>query len=283
MLYFRLNKTAILIKQLFVLYFLFISLFAAAQQNDITLVSWNIRDFGKTKSNEELNQIAEILRDADIVAIQEVVAGYGGAQAVAKLAAVLNRKGAKWDYVISDPTNSPKYVTERYAYIWKTAQIKIKNRGNLVKQLDDEVDREPFLLQFVYADKPFTIINFHSRPYNQNPAREIKALAEYVLNTQNEPVFLAGDFNMNAQEEVFNPLKKRGFLTALHNQKTTLKMQCKEFDYLNYVIDNIFYSKEIQCVNSGIIDFVKTCSNLENARTLSDHLPVFVQFRFKNM
>ena len=247
MLYFRLNKTAILIKQLFVLYFLFISLFAAAQQNEITLVSWNIRDFGKTKSNEELNQIAEILRDADIVAIQEVVAGYGGAHAVAKLAAVLNRKGAKWDYVISNPTNSPKYVTERYAYIWKTAQIKIKNRGNLVKQLDDEVDREPFLLQFFYADKPFTIIN------------------------------------LNAQEEVFNPLKKRGFLTALHNQKTTLKIQCKEFEYLNYVIDNIFYSKDIQCVNSGVIDFVKTCSNLENARTLSDHLPVFVRFRFKNI
>ncbi len=69
--------------------------------------------------------MAELVRDADIVAIQEVVAGYGGAQAVARLVDNLNRKGAKWDYVISDPTNSPKYVTERYAFIWKTKNINI--------------------------------------------------------------------------------------------------------------------------------------------------------------
>jgi hypothetical protein len=44
------------------------------------------------------------VRDYDIIAIQEVVAGYGGAQAVAKLADELNRKGSKWNYIISDPT-----------------------------------------------------------------------------------------------------------------------------------------------------------------------------------
>ncbi|MFT6841820.1 MAG: deoxyribonuclease-1-like protein, partial [Psychroserpens sp.] len=52
-------------------------------QEQISLISWNIRDFGKTKSSDELDRMAEIVRDADIVAIQEVVAGYGGAQAVA--------------------------------------------------------------------------------------------------------------------------------------------------------------------------------------------------------
>ena len=75
--------------------------FSLSAQHELTLVSWNIRDFGKTKSAEELDQIAEIVRAADILAIQEVVAGYGGAQAVARLAAILNRKGSKWDYVIS--------------------------------------------------------------------------------------------------------------------------------------------------------------------------------------
>jgi hypothetical protein len=37
-----------------------------------------------------------ILFEDYIIAIQEVVAGYGGAQAVAKLADELNRKGSKW-------------------------------------------------------------------------------------------------------------------------------------------------------------------------------------------
>ncbi len=53
------------------------------------------------------------------------MAGYGGAQAVARLADELNRKGTKWDYVISDPTSSSAYKTERYAFIWKTSKVTI--------------------------------------------------------------------------------------------------------------------------------------------------------------
>jgi hypothetical protein len=67
--------------------------------------------------------IANYLRDYDIIAVQEVVAGYGGVQAVARLADELNRTGTKWDYIISDPTSSP-YKTERYAFIWKTNKLK---------------------------------------------------------------------------------------------------------------------------------------------------------------
>ncbi|MBE5322017.1 hypothetical protein IM793_22875 [Pedobacter sp. MR2016-19] len=41
--------------------------------------------------------MAETVRPYDLIAIQEVVAGYGG-QAVARLADELNRTGQKWDY-----------------------------------------------------------------------------------------------------------------------------------------------------------------------------------------
>ena len=64
-----------------------------AQIDDIQLISWNIKDFGKTKNNEELHRIADIVKESDILAIQEVVAGYGGAQAVARLTDNLNRMG----------------------------------------------------------------------------------------------------------------------------------------------------------------------------------------------
>jgi uncharacterized protein with GYD domain len=40
----------------------------------------------KSKSDVEINFIANTLGAYDVIAIQEVVAGYGGAQAVAKLA-----------------------------------------------------------------------------------------------------------------------------------------------------------------------------------------------------
>jgi endonuclease/exonuclease/phosphatase family metal-dependent hydrolase len=266
-------------KALFLLWLL-LAHFSFSQEGTYTLISWNIQDFGQTKSNDELEEMAELLRDADIVAIQEVVAGYGGAQAVAKLADLLNRKGAKWDYVISDPTNSPKYVTERYAFVWKTRHIKIKNRGRLIKALDTAIDREPFLLDFYIADKKLTLINFHSRPYNKNPEAEITALTQYIVNTFNTPLILAGDFNVDEAQPVFTLFKNNGYTAAVTNQKTTLKRACDGFDYRNHPIDNIFYSKGIGKTNSGVLDFVRECGHLERARKLSDHLPVFLGFGF---
>jgi hypothetical protein len=67
------------------------------------LISWNIANFGQSKSDKTIHYIANYLRDYDIIAVQEVVAGYGGVQAVARLADELNRTGTKWDYTISDP------------------------------------------------------------------------------------------------------------------------------------------------------------------------------------
>ena len=73
--------------------FLFLIHFFTFSQDNISFISWNIRDFGKTKNKEELDRIADIVRDVDIVALQEVVAGPGGTQAIAHLADILNRKG----------------------------------------------------------------------------------------------------------------------------------------------------------------------------------------------
>nr|WP_299214929.1 endonuclease/exonuclease/phosphatase family protein [uncultured Allomuricauda sp.] len=249
-----------------------------SQKEDLSLISWNIKDFGKTKSSKELEQIAEIVRDSDILAIQEVVAGYGGAQAVAKLTEILNRKGSKWDYVISNPTNSPKYVSERYAFIWKTHSIKIKNRGWLINELDSPIDREPFLLNFYLNEKKFTVVNFHSRPYNKDPESEIEALSKFVIDSLKAPVIISGDFNVDEKKHIFSTLKKEGYMPTITNQKTTLKRTCKRNDYLNHPIDNIFYSKDIYKVEGGVIDFVRFCDQLEEARKLSDHLPVFLKF-----
>lgn len=260
---------------------LFFHFIVFSQHDEIDLVSLNIKDFGKTKNSEELNAMAEIVRDVDILVIQEVVAGFGGAQAVAKLTDILNRKGAKWDYVISDPTNSPKYAAERYAIIWKTHRIKIKNRGWLISELDSLIDREPFLLHFYMEGKQFTVIDYHSRPYNKDPESEIKALSKYVMDSLKTPVLIAGDFNVDEKMPVFNTLKKSGYRTAITDQKTTLKWSCERADYLNYAIDNIFYSKDIHKVEGGVIDFVRFCEELEKARKLSDHLPVFLRFSIK--
>jgi len=273
------NAINLMLKKIFFLVLICFQYVVFAQTKVIQLVSWNIQDFGRTKNTEELNQIAEIVRDVDILAIQEVVAGYGGAQAVAKLSDLLNRKGSKWDYVISDPTNSPKYVTERYAIVWKTKNIKIKNRGWLISELDSLVDREPFLLDLYVEGKKFTLVNFHSRPYNKDPESEIIALSKFVIDSLETPLIIAGDFNVEEKMPVFDYLKDNGFKAAVSNAKTTLKRKCDGTDYLNYPIDNIFYSQDIYKTEGKAIDFVRFCGGLKRARKLSDHLPVLLKFR----
>ena len=88
--------------------------------SQVKLLSWNVENLGSSKSDKDIAFIVKTIKDYDVVALQEIVAGDGGAQAVAKLADELNRKGSKWDYTISDPTSSSAYKTERYAFLWKT-------------------------------------------------------------------------------------------------------------------------------------------------------------------
>jgi endonuclease/exonuclease/phosphatase family metal-dependent hydrolase len=93
------------------------------------------------------------------------------------------------------------------------------------------------------------------------------------------PLIIAGDFNVDEKMPVFNTLKNSGYRTAITNQKTTLKWSCEGTDYLNYPIDNIFYSQEIYKTEGKAIDFVRLCDGLKKARKLSDHLPVLLKFQ----
>ena len=245
-------------------------------QESFSLLSWNIRDFGKTKDKDEILMIAEIVKGYDIVAIQEVVAGYGGAQAVARLADQLNRMGHKWDYTISNPTQSPPYKAERYAFLWKTPKITLENAW-LDKKTSHIIDREPFLARFRIKGKTFTIANYHSRPYTQNPEAEIACFYDYP-GRFSYPIIIAGDFNADTANPVFIPLYKMGFVPNMRQQKTTLKRKCDKNDnYKNHAIDFILYPKKyFRNKWSGVIDFVGSCDNLTDARLISDHLAVVV-------
>lgn len=133
-----------------VFFLLIVSTQLAAQ---VKFISWNVENLGKSKSDSTLIFIANTIKDYDVVALQEVVAGFGGAQAVAQLADELNRKGSKWGYVVSDPTSSSAYKTERYAFLWKTANVRLIGKPWLEQKFGLEIDREPFFATFEYNSK----------------------------------------------------------------------------------------------------------------------------------
>jgi endonuclease/exonuclease/phosphatase family metal-dependent hydrolase len=243
------------------------------------LLSWNIANIGKSKSNQEITFIANTVKEYDLIAIQEVVAGYGGTQAVARLADELNRKGAKWNYVISDPTSSSPHKSERYAFIWKTNKLKKIGRAWLEKKYHLEIDREPYFCTFEYENKQFTVVNFHGITKNRQPETEIKYFKFLPDEYPNLNLIFAGDFNCPQSHTVFNPLKKMGYQPILVNQKTSLKQEYKNGEYLASEFDNIFFkSSKINFINSGVIPFYKNFNSLKEARRISDHVPIWFEF-----
>lgn len=244
-----------------------------------TLLSWNLADFGSSKSDSTIVFIANQIKDYDIVALQEIVVNPSGAQAVAQLADELNRTGNKWDYAISDPTSSSAYKTERYAYLWQTAKVQLIGKPWLEKKYELEIDREPFYATFQYQDKQFTVVNFHAITKKRQPETEIKYFKFLPEQYPHLNLIFVGDFNCPETHTVFNPLKKMGYAPAFENQKTTLRSSCLEQDCLASPFDNMFYrGDKIKVQKKGVLLFYSLFDSLNEARKISDHIPIWIQF-----
>ena len=265
--------------KLFKLLFL---LLTTATFSQVKLLSWNVENLGNSKSESDISFIANTIKDYDIIALQEIVAGDGGAQAVAKLADELNRKGSKWDYVVSDPTSGNSYKTERYAFLWKTSKVKKIGEAWLEKKYNLEIDREPYYCTFQYNNKQFTIANFHAITKSKQPETEIKYFKFLPAQYPNLNLLFVGDFNCPQSHTVFNPLKKMGYDCAFINQKTSLKKECLKNECLASEFDNIWYNSiKISISNSKAIHFYNTFETLKKAREISDHIPITTEIIIK--
>jgi len=252
--------------------------FATRVFSQVKLCSWNLQNFGKSKSDSVILFIAENLKDFDLVAIVEVVAGNGGAQAVARLDDALDRTGSSWDYCISDPTSGTTTV-ERYAFLWKKDKLKKKGDAWLEKKYQQEIEREPYFATFSSEEKEFTVGAFHARPKEKQPETEIKFFKLFPGEYPEKTLLFCGDFNCPQSHTVFTPLKEMDFKPALNGQKTSLKMECNTGGCLASEYDNVFYnSTRMTPMRSGVVHFYKNFNTLKKARRISDHIPVYFEF-----
>lgn len=257
-------------------FFLFLHLISLSQ---VKLVSWNIENLGDSKSDSTLRYITQQLKNFDIVALQEVVVSPAGSQTVAKIADMLNRTGSKWDYVVSDPTSSSAYKTERYAYLWQTARVKLVGKPWLEKKFAQEIDREPYYATFMFSNKSFTVVNFHAITKKMQPETEIKYFKFLPEQYPNLNLLFVGDFNCPETHTVFNPFKKMGYRPVFINQKTTLRNTCLDDDCLASPFDNIFYQvNKIKIKEKGVKMFHRDFASLKAAQKISDHLPIWIMF-----
>lgn len=252
-----------------------ILLFSNTVLSQIKLLSWNIENFGSKKSDSTITYIATVIKNYDVIALQEIVAGDGGAQAVTKLVDELNRKGNKWDYVISNPTFSSSYKTERYSFIWKTSTIKLIGKPWLEEEYKKLIDREPYFATFSYKNNQFALVNYHAITQSKQPETEIKYFKFFPKKYNKLNLIFIGDFNCPQSHTVFNPLRKMEYLPVFTNQKTSLKSKCNENDCLSKEFDNIWYNKsKVTILSFETILFFQQFEDYTKAKEISDHIPI---------
>lgn len=247
-------------------------------QAQVKIMTWNLLNIGKSKTDEQIEYIAKVIKQTDIIAIQEVVTNPSGAQTIAKLHEELNRSsGAKWDYSVSDPTVSSPYRSERYAYIWKTSKVKLKGKPFLEPTYQEEIEREPYMATFIYKGKEITISSIHTLPTKHQPETEIKYLKFFPEIYPEHNLIFLGDFNLTEKHSVFNPLKKQGYVPSFADQKSSLRQKCIKGDCLASEYDNIFYhSEKNELVKATPILFFEDFEDITIARKVSDHIPLMI-------
>lgn len=258
----------------------------SASECPYTFASWNIANLGKHNTSEQFAVMAKVLRNADIVAVQEVTARKGsGAKAVATLADELSRTGAAWDYIVSDATLPDGTGVERYAFLFKKNVVSVnRNDAHLVTELQESIDREPFTLTFhLKGGADLRVFTIHTVPTVKGPMREVIALAGAKEVQSAARAIVAGDFNLGPNV-TDRPFAEAGYAGNIREHTSLRRVLHEDGKYLLTQYDNI-YAKGVHVCTSGVIDFVSayfspvTEESLARARGVSDHLPVFATFK----
>ena len=253
------------------------------EDSSVHLLTWNLYNIGKSKDSSELAYIANIIKDYDVIAIQEVSSSSYGPNAMQRLDQALEKIEKGWSFIVSEPTTYKETRSdERYAFFWKEEKLELDTAW-LASDFADTLDREPFLARFTYLDNDFTLLSFHAVPKSKKPVKENSLMDDIHRTYENENFLLMGDFNQSESHYAFDDLKSEGYGVSITNQKTSLKMKPKDGVLLANEYDNIFWEiSSLDTVNAGVIEFHKDFNTLKEARTISDHIPVFLEFTLKN-
>ena len=241
-------------KNLILFLLLFITTFTYSQ----TILSWNIQNLGETKYKKDsvIAQITNVIKSskADIVAIQEVITGPYGDSCIIKISKLLN-----YNYTISARTTGDG--AERYAFLYKK-DITL-NWSKLDVNLQDSLNREPFMASFKYNKKDVVVRQVHLVPTSKNPQQEVEDLYCY------KDGIICGDFNLTCKHLIYIPLLK-SFNSPLCGQGTSLKRDgsVSENNYDHFLVD-----KTYKIVESKV--FIYPYKG--NKNTLSDHLPILIK------
>jgi deoxyribonuclease-1-like protein len=255
-------------------------------QQSILIASFNIQTFGEKKVGNRTmaEQIAAIIRLFDVVAIQEVRAK--DQTVIPRLLQYVNAQGARYDYILG-PRLGRSDSKEQYCYIYDTNRLLSSPQASYtVEDNADLLHREPLVARFVtrvplgYPPFTFSLMNIHTDPDEVKLEMPImhtvlRGVREYEWATAGEDdVLMMGD--LNCEPSRFGPLAQvPGIYWIIQNEPTNTR-KTKLYD--NIIFDSGLTSEYTG--RGGVLDFAGWFGiSMEEALTISDHMPVWGEFR----
>ncbi|MBD3361276.1 hypothetical protein GF358_00635, partial [Candidatus Woesearchaeota archaeon] len=160
---------------------------------NITIASFNIRKFSDNSRNDaELEKIASVLKQFDLIAIQEVIGDTN----------ILDRTVEKmpgYNFIVSSRVGNIQ--KERYAFIFNE-KISLVGEPKVYYDKFDKFIREPYVASFKADEFDFDIFTVHilygdSAFDREGEIRQIASVYEYYQenNAVENDLILTGDFN----------------------------------------------------------------------------------------
>lgn len=272
----------------------------------IKIASFNIQVFGDTKAGKPyvVDTLAQIIGQFDIIAIQEIRTQDD--LFIQKFVQRVNQlTGRAYDSRVG-PRLGRTTSTEQYAFIFDTAKIEAHPQYvYTIRDTDDLLHREPMVGFFATRGIPnlddrftFMLVNLHTDP--DEAADEMDALAQVYSVVRRQPlgadmrteddIILLGDFNTNvpsAPSGVYGrssrPLTPQDLAgigriadiyPVIRDQPTNVAK--------SKLHDNIVFhlpSTREFTGRAGVLDIQATFGlTLDQAKQVSDHLPVWAEF-----
>ncbi len=249
----------------------------------ITIASFNIQVFGESKLAKTwvIDILAKVVRQFDVVAVQEIRSKKD--HIIPQFVAAVNADGSRYNYVIG-PRLGRSVSKEQYVFIYDTLRIEVDaSSSGTIQDPKDLMHREPFVTRFrartPNPNRAFTfwMINIHTDP-DEVPT-EVDALADVFVVMQQaradeDDVILLGD--LNASDRQFGRLGKIPAITWAVHGTTTNTRHSKMYD-------NILFDRNRTAEFTGrwgVYDLESTFKlSREQALAVSDHLPVWAEFR----
>jgi endonuclease/exonuclease/phosphatase family metal-dependent hydrolase len=253
-----------------------------AISDEFRIATFNIQVFGTTKAGKPdvMAVLAEIVRQYDIVAVQEIKDARN--KVPGQFLKAINADGSAYDMRVSDRTGqqpNDRSSREQYAYYFDTETVTSDGPGVLFDDsAEDLFQREPYLARFIAKGGNFSFVlaSIHTKP--DRAVTEIAALV-YVVSwardqwPEEDDVIVLGDFNAGcdyAAPHVLDSLELAGpdyIWIVPHDADTNLAGRACAYDRI--------------VTTTGTADDFADNWDVDRAFTdkrVSDHWPVWAEF-----